>query len=85
MSAARQDQHRRLAEVAEIQFARVAADGRFGKAGNFGVGNLFVHAQFRQDVMKSAAEHDGERRAQRRNFLSRAAAALASNWLGIAC
>jgi hypothetical protein len=27
-----------------------------------------------QRVMESAAEHDGERRAQRRNFLSRTAA-----------
>src|ERR1035437_9723445 len=46
----------------------MAADGRFGKAGDFGVGNFFVHAQFRQRVMKSAAEHDGEHRSQRRNF-----------------
>ena len=59
-----QDQHRRFAEMPEIQFARVADDGRFGEAGDFGVGNFFVHAQFRQRVMKAAAEHDGERRAQ---------------------
>jgi hypothetical protein len=39
-----------------------------GKAGDFGVGNFFGHIQFRQRVMKAAAEHDGERRAQRRNL-----------------
>jgi hypothetical protein len=51
--------------VAEIQFTRMAADGWFGEAEDFGVGNFFDYAQFRQRVMKSAAEHDGERRAQR--------------------
>jgi hypothetical protein len=35
------------------------------EAGNFGEGNFLVHAQFSQDVMKSAAQHDSECRAQR--------------------
>src|SRR5581483_10745991 len=68
MCASTQDNDRRFAQVAKIQFARVAADGRFGEAGDFGVGNFFGYAQFRQHVMKAAAEHDGERRTQRRNF-----------------
>ena len=68
MRAPAQDQHRRFAEMTKIQFTRVAADGRLGKAGDFGVGNCRRHAQFGEDVMKSAAEHDGELRAQRGNF-----------------
>ena len=54
--------------MTEIQFTRMAADGRFGKAGDFGVGNFFVHAKFGEDMMKSAAQYDGERRTQPGNF-----------------
>ena len=51
--------------MAEIQFARMAADGRFWEAGNLLKGNFIVHSQLRQNMMKSAAEDDGKRRAQR--------------------
>ena len=68
MRTSAQDQHRRLAEVAEEQFARVAANRWLGKTGNFSEGDFLVHAQFGHRMVKAAAEDDGKFRTQRRNL-----------------
>src|SRR5262249_27409263 len=64
MSAAAQDDYRRAAEGAKKQFAGVSADRWFEKAGDFGVRHFFLHAQFGENMVKSAAEDEGERGAQ---------------------
>jgi hypothetical protein len=47
----------------------VTTDSRLGKAGDFGVGNCRAPRAARRGRDESAAEHDGELRSQRRNFL----------------
>lgn len=65
----------------EIQFARMAPDGRFGEAGDLGVGDFFPHAQFRERVVKSAAEHNGQRRPQRRKFFQPCGGGCGARWM----
>ena len=54
--------------MTEIQFTSMAADSWFWKTGNLRVGNFFSNAQFGEDMVESAAQHDGEIGSQRRNF-----------------
>jgi hypothetical protein len=60
MSASAQNENRRSSEMAKMDFPRVTADGWLGETGDGGTGDFPVHAQLGQEVVKSAAQHEGQ-------------------------
>ncbi len=64
MRPAAQHHHRRAAQMADEQLPRVAAHARGRKPRQPAVGNLRVHPQLAQHVVKAAAQHQRQRRPQ---------------------
>ena len=69
MRPAAQHHDGRAPQMADQQLARVAAHARGRKAGQPGVGNLRVHPQLAQDVVKAAAQHQRQRGPEPRQLL----------------
>ena len=69
MRPAAQHHDRRAAQVADEQLPAWPLTPVGGKPGSLRVGNLRVHPQLAQDVVKAAAQHHRQRRPEPRQLL----------------